>query len=105
MPVASFSRSTESHNQDKVSMGTIASREALRVCDLVGHALAVHLLIAAQACELRGGVPGRPAIAAAVRAIRDLSPALADDRPLDRDIEAVFESVASGALGQPLLEA
>jgi histidine ammonia-lyase len=87
LPVASFSRSTESHNQDKVSMGTIASREALRVCDL------------------RDGLSGRPAIAAAVRAIRDLSPALADDRPLDRDIEAVYQAVASGALGQPLLEA
>jgi histidine ammonia-lyase len=105
LPVASFSRSTESHNQDKVSMGTIASREALRVCDLVGHAVAVHLLMAAQACELRDGLSGRPAIAAAVRAIRDLSPALADDRPLDRDIEAVYQAVASGALGQPLLEA
>ena len=102
MPVASFSRSTESHNQDKVSMGTIAAPEALRVCELVGHAVAVHLLAAAQACELRGGLPGRPAIAAAVAVIRGLSPALADDRPLDRDIEAVYEAVATGALGQPL---
>lgn len=102
MPVASFSRSTESHNQDKVSMGTIASREALRVCELVGHAVAVHLLLAAQACELRGGLPGRPAIAACVEAVRGLSPALDDDRPLDRDIEAVFEAVAGGPLGESL---
>ncbi|MFF3513268.1 aromatic amino acid lyase [Streptomyces sp. NPDC002573] len=28
MPAASFSRSTEAHNQDKVSMGTIAARDA-----------------------------------------------------------------------------
>lgn len=34
MPPVSFSRSTESHNQDKVSMGTIASRDAARVCTL-----------------------------------------------------------------------
>jgi histidine ammonia-lyase len=91
---------TESHNQDKVSMGTIASREALRVCELVGRAVAVHLLVAAQACELRGGVPGRPSIAAAVRAIRALSPALVDDRPLDGDIEAVYQAVAAGELGR-----
>lgn len=104
MPVASFSRSTESHNQDKVSMGTIAAREALRVCELTGHAVAVHLLTAAQACELRGGLPGRPAIGAAVAQIRELSPALVEDRPLDHDIDAVYEEVATGALGAPLPE-
>jgi histidine ammonia-lyase len=31
MPAASFSRSTESHNQDKVSMDTIAARDAERI--------------------------------------------------------------------------
>ena len=35
MPAASFSRSTESHNQDKVSMGTIGARDAARICELV----------------------------------------------------------------------
>jgi len=82
MPVASFSRSTESHNQDKVSMGTIAARETLRVCELVGHALAVHLLVAAQACELRGGVAGRPEVAAQVSAIRKLSAQVGVDLPV-----------------------
>lgn len=100
MPVASFSRSTESHNQDKVSMGTIAAREALRVCELAGRALAVHLLLAAQACELRGGVSGRPEVAAQVAAIRHFSPAVVDDRPLDTDIEAVYQAIAAGPLGQ-----
>jgi histidine ammonia-lyase len=100
MPVASFSRSTESHNQDKVSMGTIASREALRVCELVARAVAVHLLVSAQACELRGGVLGRPAIAAVVRSIRALSPALGDDRALDEDIESVYQALSAGDLGR-----
>jgi histidine ammonia-lyase len=102
MPVASFSRSTESHNQDKVSMGTIAAREALRVCELVGHALSVHLLIAAQACELRGGIDGRPEVAAQVAAIRKLSAPVVEDRPLDADVEAVYQAVAAGGLGLPL---
>jgi histidine ammonia-lyase len=100
MPAASFSRSTESHNQDKVSMGTIAAREALRVCDLVGHAVAVHLLVAAQASELRGGLPGRPMVQSVVATIRELSPGLDDDRPLDGDIETVYHSVVAGPLGQ-----
>jgi histidine ammonia-lyase len=102
MPVASFSRSTESHNQDKVSMGTIAAREALRVCDLVGHALAVHLLCAAQACELRGGLAVRPAVSQVVSAVRALSPALEDDRCLDQDIAATFHSVVAGTLGEKI---
>lgn len=34
MPASVFSRSTECHNQDKVSMGTIAARDAWRVLDL-----------------------------------------------------------------------
>ena len=62
-------------------------------------ALAACLLIAAQACELRGGLPRRPAVAAVVRAIRALSPAIIDDRSLDLDIEAVFQSVSVGDLG------
>lgn len=102
MPAASFSRSTESHNQDKVSMGSIAAREALRVCDLVRHAVAVHLLAAAQACELRGGLAARPGVAAAVAAVRAHSPSLEDDRPLEADILAVQRAVAEGALGMPV---
>ncbi|MEO7363601.1 MAG: aromatic amino acid ammonia-lyase, partial [Gemmatimonadaceae bacterium] len=34
MPASVFSRSTECHNQDKVSMGTIAARDCLRVIEL-----------------------------------------------------------------------
>src|SRR6202012_914452 len=34
MPASVFSRSTEAHNQDKVSLGTIAARDCLRVLEL-----------------------------------------------------------------------
>ena len=104
MPVASFSRSTESHNQDKVSMGTIAAREALRVCELVGHAVAVHLLVGGAGVR----AARRPAGAARrsrrpCAAIRGLSPALADDRPArPATSRRCTEAVATGALGQPL---
>lgn len=102
MPAASFSRSTESHNQDKVSMGTIAAREALRVCDLTVHAVSVHLLAVAQACELRGGIAARPKVAAAVADVRGLSAPVEEDRCLDGDIEAVARAVAAGDLGSCL---
>ncbi len=53
MPAASFSRSTESHNQDKVSMGTIAARDCLRVLELTEQVAAAMVLAAQQAVLLR----------------------------------------------------
>ncbi|MHC4393704.1 MAG: HAL/PAL/TAL family ammonia-lyase, partial [Planctomycetota bacterium] len=53
MPATSFSRSTESHNQDKVSMGTIAARDALRILELTEQTTAATLLAAVQGVELR----------------------------------------------------
>src|SRR6266496_586093 len=44
MPASVFSRSTESHNQDKVSMGTIAARDCQRVLDLTETVAAIELL-------------------------------------------------------------
>lgn len=53
LPASIFSRSTESHNQDKVSMGTIAARDALRVLQLTEQVLAIHLITCTQAVYLR----------------------------------------------------
>lgn len=53
MPASVFSRSTECHNQDKVSMGTIAARDCLRVLELTEQVFAAHLLATTQAIQLR----------------------------------------------------
>ncbi len=53
MPASVFSRSTESHNQDKVSMGTIAARDCLRVLQLTEQVAAACLLAAVQGLKLR----------------------------------------------------
>ncbi len=53
MPASVFSRSTESHNQDKVSMGTIAARDCLRVLQLTEQTAAAVLMAAVQAINLR----------------------------------------------------
>jgi histidine ammonia-lyase len=53
MPATSFSRSTECHNQDKVSMGTIAARDALRVLTLTEQVLASMLIAVRQGVSLR----------------------------------------------------
>ncbi|MFG6446716.1 histidine ammonia-lyase [Roseateles sp. BYS180W] len=53
MPASVFSRSTECHNQDKVSMGTIAARDCLRVLELTEQVLAGMVIAARQGLALR----------------------------------------------------
>lgn len=93
MPAASFSRSTESHNQDKVSMGTIASRDASWQCELVERVIAIHLMAAVQACELRGNLDRRPALASLVKKVRKVVKETVFDRPMDRDIEVLVTAL------------
>jgi histidine ammonia-lyase len=94
MPAASFSRSTESHNQDKVSMGTIAARDASRICTLTERVVAIHLLAAAQACEIRGRMEARPRLALRLEELRRLAAPTYEDRPMDADIEAVAREIS-----------
>jgi histidine ammonia-lyase len=95
MPAGSFSRSTESHNQDKVSMGTIAARDAARLCELVERTTAIHLLAAAQGCDARQDIETRPALVAVHKAVRGLSAAVQEDRPLDGDINRIADVIAN----------
>lgn len=53
MPASVFSRSTECHNQDKVSMGTIAARDCLRVLQLTEQVVAATLLASVQGIWIR----------------------------------------------------
>jgi histidine ammonia-lyase len=87
VPAASFSRSTESHNQDKVSMGTLAARDGLRAVELTETVAAIGLLAACQAAELRGAPP--PRLAALLAAVRAEVPAVSADRRQDLDVARV----------------
>lgn len=53
MPASVFSRSTECHNQDKVSMGTIAARDCLRILQLTEQVLSASLMASVQAIGIR----------------------------------------------------
>ncbi|MEE3216635.1 MAG: aromatic amino acid lyase, partial [Pseudomonadota bacterium] len=93
MPASVFSRSTECHNQDKVSMGTIAARDALRILTLVEQVAAATLHAAAQGVELRSRVGNTSAIPERLSAFldelrRDIAP-LEEDRALDSDLNHV----------------
>jgi phenylalanine ammonia-lyase len=97
MPMTVFSRSTECHNQDKVSMGSIAARQARDVIEVVERCCAIHLLGACQAADLRGADKlGRTR--AVYERIRGVSPFVERDRELDADIYAVAEMVHDGSL-------
>jgi len=60
MPASVFSRSTECHNQDKVSMGTIAARDCIRILELTEQVVVSTLLAAYQGVELRKRIVEQP---------------------------------------------
>lgn len=99
MPMTAFSRSTEAHNQDKVSMGAAAARGARDVIELAERCCAIHLLGACQAADLRGGAALLGAgTRAAYEKMRGVSAFVERDRPLQEDIYAVAGLIRSGQL-------
>lgn len=79
-------------------MGMTAALKARQLVENVRTCLAIELLVAAQAIDLRK--PLRPAakVARAHELIRAKVPHLDEDRELHRDVEAVCRLVDSGAL-------
>ncbi|BCJ50503.1 histidine ammonia-lyase [Actinoplanes sp. NBRC 14428] len=98
MPVSSFSRSTEAHNQDKVSMGTIAARHARTVVRLAGQVTAIHLMALCQGADLVGVEQLGATTRAAHTYVRKFSPSVSADRPLDGEIESVAALLGAGDL-------
>jgi len=84
--------------EDHVSMGMTAALKARQVVDHLRTSLAIELLVAAQAVDLRR--PLRPArrVDEAHARIRAAVPTLEDDRELHRDVEAVCRLVDEGRL-------
>lgn len=99
MPASVFSRSTESHNQDKVSMGTIAARDAIRVLELTEQTAAASLLAATQATELRvqqNQIKRNDLSNSLISALdqsRQQTQFLAEDRPLDSDLRRLLTCI------------
>ncbi len=84
--------------EDHVSMGMTAALKARQVVENVRTCLAIELLVAAQALDLRAPLRTAPALAEAHARIRALVPHLSEDRALHRDVEAVCALVDAGAL-------
>lgn len=101
MPASAFSRSTESHNQDKVSMGTIAARDCLRVIELSENVAAILTLAAAQAVDLRGAAECSPSSIDMRDRVREAVPMLVEDRRQDLDIAQLVALHRAGELPCP----
>jgi len=99
MPASVFSRSTECHNQDKVSMGTIASRDCLRVLELTEQVASASLLAATQALVLRqrqneldeGHLS--PALQVMVESVLKDFEVIDEDRPLENDLRLFISKI------------
>jgi histidine ammonia-lyase len=99
MPASVFSRSTECHNQDKVSMGTIAARDALRVLELTEQVVAALLIAARQALALRLPLSKLPLPAPLAGFLDRLSSEIAlveEDRALDADLQRLLAGMRAG---------
>ena len=98
LPASVFSRSTECHNQDKVSMGTIAARDALRSLELTEQVAAATLLAANQGVWLRerAGKTDIPAPLAAMRKqlAKDFAPVI-EDRALEAELRLCLARIRS----------
>jgi histidine ammonia-lyase len=97
-PTSVFSRSTESHNQDKVSMGTISAREAHRILELAETVGVIHLLALCQAVDLRGPDAVGEGSRAVWEAVRARVPKNDADRRMDVDIQAALAMYRAGEL-------
>jgi phenylalanine ammonia-lyase len=104
-PASIHSRSTEAHNQDKVSMGAIAARDARSIVELAQDIAAIHLISLCQALDLRGIDKTSPKTRAAHHLVRGHVAFLDGDRRMHADVRAVSELIRSGSLSRTVAAA
>jgi histidine ammonia-lyase len=84
--------------EDHVSMGWSSARKLRRAIDGLTRVLAIEVLTAARALDLRRPLEPSPATGAVIGALRETVPGPGPARHLSPDIEATVALVASGAL-------
>jgi len=89
---------TSGNMEDFVSMSPTAGLKARKILENSETVVAIELLCAAQALDFFGHSKAGRGSQAAYRKIREIVPALEEDRPLSKDIEAVRKLVSDGTL-------
>jgi histidine ammonia-lyase len=96
MPASVFSRSTECHNQDKVSMGTIAARDCIRVLELTEQVAAATLIAVVQGVELRGNDDDMNAdVKETIANLRKKISFLDTDRAMEQELRLCIQLIRS----------
>ncbi|QFZ23143.1 histidine ammonia-lyase [Saccharothrix syringae] len=98
VPASVDSIPSSAMQEDHVSMGWSAARKLRRAVDGLRTVLAVELVTAARALDLRHPLKPAPATAAAVAKLREVVPGPGPDRHLAPEIAAAEELIRSGAL-------
>ncbi|HET8583327.1 MAG TPA: histidine ammonia-lyase [Jatrophihabitans sp.] len=97
VPASVDSIPSSAMQEDHVSMGWSAARKLRRSVDALTRVLAIELLTAARALELRTPLRPGPATGAVVAALREHAAGPGPDRFLAPEIDAAVEFVRSGA--------
>jgi histidine ammonia-lyase len=96
VPASVDSIPSSAMQEDHVSMGWSAARKLRRGVDGLGRVLAVELLTAARALDLRAPLASAPGTAAVLAGLRETVPGPGADRHLAPEIDAAVAYVRSG---------
>jgi histidine ammonia-lyase len=96
-PAANQSIPAAADQEDFVSMGMTTTQKTQQIIKNCFGVLAIEMIAAAQALDIRGGAPGK-GVSAAHQVIRKYIDYLDDDRPLFPDNDRMVEILESGEL-------
>jgi histidine ammonia-lyase len=82
--------------EDRITMAPLAARRLAEMVALGDRILAIELVLAVQAADLRGAFPLGAATGAAYAAVRELVPFVDEDASIPQTLEPVVELVRSG---------
>jgi histidine ammonia-lyase len=86
--------------EDRMTMAPLAGRRLNEMVDLGSRLVAIELLVAARAVDLRAGGRLGAGTATAHRMVRDRIPATPAGEPVPADLEPLIELVRSGPIGE-----
>ena len=97
-PASADSIPTSANQEDHVSMGTIAARQAREILDNVCNVLAIEMLAAAQGIDFLAPLTPGNGTGKAHQTIRSVVPHLDEDRVPAPDIKTIHSLITSGKL-------
>lgn len=97
-PASVDSIPTSANQEDHVSMGTIAARQACEILENVKYIVAIELMVALQGIDFLAPLKPGEGTQAVHRYLRSIVPHLDEDRVLTPDISAIYQAITDGSL-------